>query len=232
MLRLPSVIHPLRAHSTIVPIATSQVLQGVTGEIRPGEVTAVMGPSGAGKTSFMMTLAGKAHGRRLGRVLVNGVERRDLKPFQRMTGFVPQEDVLHRNLTVGENMQVGVSIVDILARGICEGGLASENALHVCVERRAVRTGDGFQNWPSDSLLAYPTTLLQTLGLQHRRYGALTAWHSGSLRPSKLQGGSENMTRRSRLTLACVEIRFVCSTRRSCARRGSASRGGCAARCC
>lgn len=88
-------------------MAILQVLQGVTGEIRPAEVTAVMGPSGAGKTSFMMTLAGKAHGRRLGRVLVNGVERRDLQPFQHMTGFVPQEDVLHRNLTVGENMQVG-----------------------------------------------------------------------------------------------------------------------------
>jgi ABC-type multidrug transport system fused ATPase/permease subunit len=86
------------------------VLQGVTGEIRPGEVTAIMGPSGAGKTSFMMTLAGKAQGRRLGRVLVNGIERRDLKPFQRMTGFVPQEDVVHRNLTVGENMQYAAQL--------------------------------------------------------------------------------------------------------------------------
>jgi ABC-type multidrug transport system ATPase subunit len=37
------------------------VLQGVTGHVRSGEVTAVMGPSGAGKTTFLNTLSGKAY---------------------------------------------------------------------------------------------------------------------------------------------------------------------------
>lgn len=37
------------------------MLQGVTGHVRSGEVTAVMGPSGAGKTTFLNTLSGKAY---------------------------------------------------------------------------------------------------------------------------------------------------------------------------
>ena len=37
-----------------------KLLAGVTGVISPGKVTAVMGPSGAGKTTFLSTLLGKA----------------------------------------------------------------------------------------------------------------------------------------------------------------------------
>lgn len=36
------------------------LLQGVTGDISAGEVTAVLGPSGAGKTTFLNVLCGKA----------------------------------------------------------------------------------------------------------------------------------------------------------------------------
>ena len=37
------------------------MLSGVTGQINSGEVTAVMGPSGAGKTTFLNALSGKAY---------------------------------------------------------------------------------------------------------------------------------------------------------------------------
>ena len=37
------------------------VLSGVTGSVLSGEVTAVMGPSGAGKTAFLNALSGQAH---------------------------------------------------------------------------------------------------------------------------------------------------------------------------
>ena len=49
------------------------LLRGVTGECAPGQVTALSGPSGGGKTTFLAALAGCEYGGRLsGEVLVDG----------------------------------------------------------------------------------------------------------------------------------------------------------------
>mgnify|MGYP000141187841 CR=1 FL=1 len=81
------------------------VLQGVTGTIRHGRVTAVMGPSGAGKSTFVTTLCGKAYyGNMTGTVKINGIAE-PFSKYQTITGFVPQEDVMMRTLTVKENLQ-------------------------------------------------------------------------------------------------------------------------------
>ncbi|XP_065072396.1 uncharacterized protein LOC135696807 [Rhopilema esculentum] len=79
------------------------VLSGVNGEVCSGEVTAVMGPSGAGKTTFLNALSGKAYyGIRGGDILVNGKAVDSITKYRRVTGFVPQEDTMHRKLTVRE----------------------------------------------------------------------------------------------------------------------------------
>ena len=65
-----------------------------------------MGPSGSGKTTFMTTIAGKAtYGKMSGTVLIN--ERSDLpiRTFKNMTGFVPQEDIMLREMTVEETLK-------------------------------------------------------------------------------------------------------------------------------
>lgn len=81
------------------------VLQGVTGEILHGRVTAVMGPSGAGKSTFVTTLCGKAYyGDQTGVVKING-KAEPFSKYQTITGFVPQEDVMMRTLSVKENLQ-------------------------------------------------------------------------------------------------------------------------------
>jgi ABC-type multidrug transport system ATPase subunit len=78
------------------------VLAGVTGRILHGRVTAVMGPSGAGKTTFLSTLSGKAsYGVQTGEILING-KKEPLAKYRKITGFVPQEDIMHRMLTVKE----------------------------------------------------------------------------------------------------------------------------------
>lgn len=82
------------------------VLSGVTGQLTHGRVTAVMGPSGAGKTTFLTSLAGKAtYGTLTGSVFING-QRALLtdRKYKHLLGFVPQEDVMHRDLTVRENV--------------------------------------------------------------------------------------------------------------------------------
>ncbi|KAL2324824.1 hypothetical protein Fmac_023882 [Flemingia macrophylla] len=87
----------LKAHN-------KHILRYVTGKIKPGRITAVMGPSGAGKTTFLSALAGKALGCSVtGSILING-RNESIHSFKKITGFVPQDDVVHGNLTVEENL--------------------------------------------------------------------------------------------------------------------------------
>ncbi|KAJ3135653.1 hypothetical protein HDU90_003728 [Geranomyces variabilis] len=81
---------------------TKTVLKDVSGEIVPGRMTAIMGPSGAGKTTFMSVLMGKVS-RTTGSLFINGAEG-EMKKFQKIIGFVPQDDIMLRELTVRENI--------------------------------------------------------------------------------------------------------------------------------
>ena len=81
------------------------VLDGVTGDFPPGSLVALMGGSGAGKSTFMNALANRApYGDVSGRVTINGVSGQTLAAFPRLVGFVPQDDIMHDDLTVYENL--------------------------------------------------------------------------------------------------------------------------------
>jgi ABC-type uncharacterized transport system YnjBCD ATPase subunit len=80
------------------------LLRCVTGKLSPGRVSAVMGPSGAGKTTFLSALTGKATGCAMsGMVLVNG-KTDPIQAYKKIIGYVPQDDIVHGNLTVEENL--------------------------------------------------------------------------------------------------------------------------------
>jgi ABC-type multidrug transport system ATPase subunit len=81
-----------------LPNGGPTIMQGVSGAIKHGQITAVMGPSGAGKSTFLTILSGKVS-RTGGSLRVNGKES-ELSHFRRIIGFVPQEDVMLRELTV------------------------------------------------------------------------------------------------------------------------------------
>eukprot|EP01137_Pigoraptor_chileana_P033009 Opistho-2@23286 len=77
------------------------ILQDVTGSAKPGEMIAIMGTSGAGKTSFLNVLAGRhVQGVVDGQILLNGEPRS--KMFKRQSAYVEQDDLLFPNLTVRE----------------------------------------------------------------------------------------------------------------------------------
>jgi ABC-type multidrug transport system ATPase subunit len=64
-----------------------------------------MGPSGAGKTTFLSALAGKATGCTMtGSILING-KNESIHSYKKIIGFVPQDDIVHGNLTVEENLR-------------------------------------------------------------------------------------------------------------------------------
>ncbi|OAA55022.1 ABC transporter [Niveomyces insectorum RCEF 264] len=80
------------------------LLESVQGLARPGEVMAIMGASGAGKTTFLDILARKnKRGEVSGNFYVNGEKVSD-HDFRNVVGFVDQEDTMLPTLTVHETI--------------------------------------------------------------------------------------------------------------------------------
>lgn len=85
-------------------IRGKQVLTNVFGAVHPGELLAIMGASGAGKTSFLDILARKRkRGLATGDFYLNGEKIPD-DDFRNVIGFVDQEDTLLPTLTVHETI--------------------------------------------------------------------------------------------------------------------------------
>ncbi|KAF9583777.1 hypothetical protein BGW38_008562, partial [Lunasporangiospora selenospora] len=85
-------------------VGEKQVLRDVNGIVKPGQVMAIMGASGAGKTSLLDILA-KRHktGMIHGHIYVNG-RRISSHEYKRVVGYVDQEDTLMPTLTVYETI--------------------------------------------------------------------------------------------------------------------------------
>ena len=83
---------------------SKSILHRVQGICQPGEITAIMGASGAGKTTFLDILARKnKRGQVEGKFYVNG-ERVSDSEYRRVVGFVDQEDTMLPTLTVHETI--------------------------------------------------------------------------------------------------------------------------------
>nr|GMC89036.1 putative white-brown complex homolog protein 30 [Ipomoea batatas] len=81
------------------------LMRSVTGKMMPGRVAAVMGPSGAGKTTFLTAVLGKITGCAItGSILINGKDV-SIQCYRKIIGFVAQDDIVHGNLTVEENLR-------------------------------------------------------------------------------------------------------------------------------
>lgn len=79
-----------------------RLIEPVSMTIFPSELVAVMGPAGAGKTTLLKALNGYTRPAE-GRVLFNGDSLYDYYDrFRQQLGYVPQDDIVHPQLTVGE----------------------------------------------------------------------------------------------------------------------------------
>ncbi len=75
-----------------VAYGQSEVLHGLTARIEPGEIVAIMGRNGMGKTTLMKALMGILP-TRSGEISIGGTGVADLKPHKRVAlgfGYVPQ----------------------------------------------------------------------------------------------------------------------------------------------
>ncbi|MEO1679593.1 MAG: urea ABC transporter ATP-binding subunit UrtE [Pseudomonadota bacterium] len=90
----------------------SEVLHGIDLQVDPGEIVAIMGRNGMGKTTLMKTLMGIVP-EKSGAVTLNGSEITGQKAHQRVAsgiGYVPQGRMIFGAMTVEENVETGLTV--------------------------------------------------------------------------------------------------------------------------
>lgn len=94
----------LQFDQTSYTLNGKQILSGVQGIALPGQIMAIMGASGAGKTTFLDILARKnKRGTTTGNFYVNGEKVLDHE-YRSVIGFVDQDDTMLPTLTVHETI--------------------------------------------------------------------------------------------------------------------------------
>ncbi|XP_061988335.1 ABC transporter G family member 31-like [Rosa rugosa] len=99
-----SVHKPKEMKSQGIPESKLQLLSNVSGVFSPGILTALVGSSGAGKTTLMDVLAGRKTGGYIeGDIKISGYLR-EQHTFARVAGYVEQNDIHSPQVTVKESL--------------------------------------------------------------------------------------------------------------------------------
>jgi len=88
-----------------------QVLHGVSLDVHPGEIVAVIGLNGAGKTTLLRTVMGYLRPAR-GSIRLRGRDLVGLRPHEIVqlgVAYVPQEQTIFPDLSVREHLDVGAT---------------------------------------------------------------------------------------------------------------------------
>ena len=86
------------------------LLDGISGEVKAGEMIAIMGSSGAGKSTLLNVLSGRVNeGDIRGQILVNG-EPRDPANYTKLCSVVEQDDLFYETQTVRDAIQFSANL--------------------------------------------------------------------------------------------------------------------------
>ncbi len=95
-----------------VSYGQSEVLHGLGFNVDRGEIIAIMGRNGMGKTTLMKALMGIVPTRE-GKVDIDGTDITQMKSFQRVKqgiAYVPQGRMIFSTMTVQENIETGLFV--------------------------------------------------------------------------------------------------------------------------
>lgn len=81
-----------------------QLLHDMTGAFKPGVLTALMGESGAGKTTLMDILSGRKDSKHIEGVIRVGGFPKVQQTFARISGYCEQSDIHSPQITVEESV--------------------------------------------------------------------------------------------------------------------------------
>lgn len=73
------------------------IIDGVSGNVMPGQFLSIIGASGAGKTTLLNFLSGREISQNLkkdGKIMANGVEKENIPGFSSLSAYVQQDDIL------------------------------------------------------------------------------------------------------------------------------------------
>src|SRR5215211_5367159 len=85
------------------------VLHDVSVDVTTGSLTALLGPSGGGKSTLLRVIAGLEQPD-TGTVLISGVDATRLRPQRRNVGFVFQHYAAFKHMTVFDNVAFGLRV--------------------------------------------------------------------------------------------------------------------------
>jgi sulfate transport system ATP-binding protein len=88
---------------------TTPVLRDVSLDVPPGALTALLGPSGGGKSTLLRVIAGLEQPD-TGTVMISGQDATSLSPQRRNVGFVFQHYAAFKHMTVFRNVAFGLEI--------------------------------------------------------------------------------------------------------------------------
>jgi ABC-type branched-subunit amino acid transport system ATPase component len=104
----------LEVANVVAGYGDTEILRGVSIEVREGEIVSIIGPNGAGKSTLMKTIFGLLHPRQ-GSIVYEGADISDLQPYQivgRGMCYVPQVANVFTELTVAENLEMGAFLAE------------------------------------------------------------------------------------------------------------------------
>jgi ABC transport system ATP-binding/permease protein len=154
------------------------ILRGANFIAEPGKFIGILGPSGAGKTTLLNALSGLRPADH-GKILVDQTDLyKNLDRFRSLFGYVPQDDIVHAELTIAEALTFAAhlrlprgtpraAITKLVSRTISDLGLTDRANLKIDRlsggQRKRVSVGVELLSRPPILFLDEPTSGLDPL---------------------------------------------------------------------